>query len=75
MSVEAPSAGMEHDDDRRLLLTVPEAAALLAIGRTTLYELVATGQLATVHIGRAVRIPRAELEAFISRRCQTVSLR
>ena len=66
---------MEHDDDRRLLLTVPEAAAVLAIGRTTLYELVGTGQLATVRIGRAVRIPRAELEAFVSRRCQTVSLR
>ncbi len=65
---------MEHEDDQRLLLTVAEAAVVLAIGRTTLYELIATGQLATVHIGRAVRIPRAELEAFVARRCQTVTL-
>jgi excisionase family DNA binding protein len=65
---------MEHEDDQRLLLTVADAAVVLAIGRTTLYELIATGQLATVHIGRAVRIPRAELEAFVARRCQTVTL-
>jgi excisionase family DNA binding protein len=66
---------MEHEGDQSLLLTVAEAAAVLAIGRTTLYELIATGQLATVHIGRAVRIPRAELEAFVARRCQTATLR
>ena len=66
---------MEHEGDQSLLLTVGEAAAVLAIGRTTLYELIATGQLATVHIGRAVRIPRSELEAFVDRRCQTVTLR
>jgi len=65
---------MEHEDNQRLLLTVAEAAVVLAIGRTTLYELIGTGQLATVHIGREVRIPRAELGAFVARRCQTVTL-
>jgi excisionase family DNA binding protein len=69
------SLGMEGEDDRALLLTVREAAALLAVGRTTLYELIADGQLGTVHIGRAVRVPRAELEAFVARRFQTVSVR
>ncbi|MFQ5556870.1 MAG: helix-turn-helix domain-containing protein [Acidimicrobiales bacterium] len=66
---------MEHEGEQRLLLTVADAASVLAVGRTTLHELIATGQLATVHIGRAVRIPRAELEAFVARRCQTVTLR
>ncbi len=42
---------------------------MLAIGRTTLYELIAAGQLKTVHIGRAVRVPVAELDAFVARRC------
>ena len=65
----APSVVMEDNDDRRLLLTVREAAAVLAIGRTTLYELIADGQLKTVHIGRAVRVPVAEVEAFVARRC------
>lgn len=66
---------MEHDDARRLLLTVREAAALLAIGRTKLYELIEAGQLGTVHIGRAVRVPRAELDAFVDRHCQTSTIR
>ncbi len=60
---------MEDNDDRRLLLTVREAAAVLAIGRITLNELIADGQLKTVHIGRAVRVPVAEVEAFVARRC------
>ena len=51
-----------------LLLTIPEAARALAVGRSTLYELIGSGQLATVHIGRSVRIAVGELEAFVSRR-------
>lgn len=34
-----------------LLLTVVEAAAMLGVGRTTAYELIAAGQLQVVHIG------------------------
>ena len=74
-AAEAPICDMDTQENRRLLLAVPDAAAVLAVGRTTLYELIATRQLATVHIGRAVRVPRAELEAFVARRCQTTSLR
>lgn len=63
--------GMGEGDGLRLLVTVQEAAAVLAIGRTTLYQLIADGQMSTVRIGRAVRIPVAELEAFVDRRCHT----
>ena len=62
---------MGESDDLRLLLTVREAAVVLAIGRTTLYQLIADGQVRTVRIGRAVRIPVAELESFVDRRCHT----
>jgi excisionase family DNA binding protein len=51
-----------------LLVTVPVAARMLAVGRSTLYELIGSGRLATVHIGRSVRIPVAELEAFVAER-------
>lgn len=50
-----------------LLLRVPEAARLLGVGRTTLYEMLARGELRPVHIGRAVRVERAEVEAFVRR--------
>ena len=51
----------------RLLLTIPEAAARLGIGRSTVYELTAAGELEVVHIGRCARIPAAALDDFVRR--------
>lgn len=50
-----------------LLLKITEAADVLAIGRSTVYELIAHGRLETVHIGRAVRVTCASVEAFVER--------
>ncbi len=52
----------------KLLLTVPEAAEALGLGRSIVYELLLTGELTGVKIGRARRIPVRSLEAFIARR-------
>jgi excisionase family DNA binding protein len=49
-----------------LLLTVVEAARLLAVGRTTVYALIARGELRTIHIGRARRIPIAAVFAYVA---------
>jgi excisionase family DNA binding protein len=48
-----------------LLLTIPQAAAALAVGRTTVYELISEGDLEAVHIGRSVRVPVDALRAFV----------
>jgi len=48
------------------LLTVKEAAARLALGRTTLYELIARRELKTIKIGRARRVPESALEQWIA---------
>lgn len=40
------------------LMTVKEAAAFLRLGRSTLYGLMDTGDLAYCRLGRARRIPR-----------------
>jgi excisionase family DNA binding protein len=50
-----------------LLLTIPQAAAVLAVGRTTVYKLVGAGDLEAVHIGRSVRIPVSTVEEFVER--------
>ena len=52
-------------DDQRLLLRIPEAAEVLGIGRSTLYELMATGEIPVVRIGRAVRIPRIAIADWV----------
>ncbi|MCZ7535704.1 MAG: helix-turn-helix domain-containing protein [Acidimicrobiia bacterium] len=56
-----------------LLLTVREAATTLSIGRSTLYELISAAEIEVVHIGRSVRIPASELDAFVDRRSEAVA--
>ena len=53
--------------DGKIFLTVVEAARLLGIGRTTVFALIKTGELRSVHIGRSRRIPMAEINAFANR--------
>ena len=52
--------------DDALLVTPEEAAALLRVGRTTVYALMKGGELRSVHIGRSCRLPRAELERYVN---------
>src|SRR5262245_12152415 len=51
----------------RLLLTVPEAAEALAISRSKLYELLASGAVDSILIGGARRIPLTALAAYLPR--------
>jgi excisionase family DNA binding protein len=50
-----------------LLFTVEEAADQLLIGRSLMYQLIKSGQIATIRIGRLRRVPREALAEFISR--------
>ncbi|MGD9794044.1 MAG: helix-turn-helix domain-containing protein [Acidimicrobiia bacterium] len=63
MHANEPSALVVEPDLR--LVTLPDAAEYLAVSRGALYCLLGSGQLASVHIGRARRIPRAELQRFV----------
>jgi excisionase family DNA binding protein len=49
------------------LLTVREVAALLSVATATVYDLVERGELAHVRVSNAIRIARADLEAFLAR--------
>lgn len=51
-----------------LLLTVEQAARMLAISRSAVYRLTWGGDLTPIHIGRSVRFAVAELERFIAER-------
>jgi excisionase family DNA binding protein len=48
------------------LLTVKEAASRLALGRTTVYELIAKRELKSIKIGRARRVPESAVEQWIA---------
>ncbi|WP_216843662.1 excisionase family DNA-binding protein [Phytoactinopolyspora alkaliphila] len=49
-----------------LLLTIEEAAHVLHIGRTKMCELLATGQVESVQIGRLRRVPFECLQAYVT---------
>ena len=51
----------------KMLLTVPEAALRLGVGRSFLYNLVIRGEIASVKLGRARRIPVQAIEEFVIR--------
>lgn len=51
----------------RLLHPVLEACAVLGVGRSMLYELIASGELESVSIGRRRLVPHDALEDYVAR--------
>ena len=49
-----------------VLLTVADAARILAISRSKTYELVTARELEVVHIGRLIRVPVSSIHRFIA---------
>lgn len=50
----------------RVAFSITEAAELLGVGRTTLYNEVAAGRLPTVTIGRRRLITRTAVDAYLA---------
>ena len=50
-----------------ILVSIAGAAELLSLSRSTIYELIWRGELSPIHIGRSVRLPTEQLEAFVHR--------
>ena len=53
-------------DDLPLALRVEDLMPVLAIGRNTAYELVRSGQIRSIRIGRQLRIPRDAVVEFLN---------
>jgi excisionase family DNA binding protein len=51
----------------RLLHPIPDAMEQLGIGRSTIYELMASGVIQTVKIGRRTLIAHDELVRYVDR--------
>ncbi len=56
------------DTSAPLLLTPVEAARRLSIARSSLYELLLTGEIVSLKIGRSRRVPLDALADFIDRK-------
>ena len=50
----------------RLAYRVTEAAAMVGVSRSKMYELIAAGAIPTIRIGTAVRVPAEALRDWIA---------
>lgn len=75
MNTRTPAAlafgGLANDDPvsktsrARATLTLPEAAHILGISRSTAYELARTGKLPVLRLGRRLVIPTSALNSLL----------
>jgi excisionase family DNA binding protein len=56
--------------ERPLLLRVSEVSQILGLSRSAVYGLILSGSLASVKIGRSRRIPRDEVERWVTEQVQ-----
>ncbi|MER0445312.1 helix-turn-helix domain-containing protein [Streptomyces sp. Edi4] len=70
MTTYPPTALRQEPDPSRELLTVPQVMARLQLGRSAVYDLLRSGQLASITLGRARRIPTHALTDFIRTRLE-----
>ncbi len=59
--------------ETKLLYRVEEVAKLLDVGRTAVFDLVRSGELASVKIGGARRIPRQAVDDYITHLLEEVA--
>lgn len=60
---------MEHRTEP-LANPIPEVCRRLGIGRSTVYELMGSGQLKAIKIGQRTLIPESELQRFVAERLE-----
>lgn len=68
-----PTTTTPHDDGlvpptRALLVTVAQAAEILSLSRSSIYQLIWTDQLTPIRIGRSVRFSIDQIEQFVEDR-------
>lgn len=61
---------MERSEER-LVLTVPEVAKRLGLGRNAAYALVRTKGFPAIRIGKHIRVPVAALERWLEEQVRT----
>ena len=54
-------------DELPLVLHVEDLMPIFGIGRNTAYELVRSGQIRSIKIGRQIRVPRDAVVEFLGR--------
>jgi excisionase family DNA binding protein len=57
----------------KALATVPEVATAISMSPAKVWQLIASGEIRSVKVGKARRIPIEEVTAFVERRMEAIS--
>ena len=68
-----PVAEQPIPDPHKAWLTYAEAGALVGLSRVTLWKLIGAGEVKAARVGRAVRIDRQSLNAYMNRAAENAS--
>lgn len=71
----AKSSSFDREDEtlQPMLLNIAQVASILGLGRTKVYELIATEGLPTIRFGRAIRVLPGSLQQWLDQRQQQVA--
>lgn len=61
-------ARREQGAPEPVAVRIPQAAAMLGIGRSTLYLCIAAGEIEAIKVGRSTLVPVESLKAFVAAR-------
>lgn len=67
LPLEKPRMPLSKPQCEPITVRIPEAIRLTGIGRSKLYELIASGDIEVVKIGNCTLIPMSSLHALIER--------
>ena len=62
------SSNYHSFDELLLTLRVEDLMPILGIGRNTAYELVRSGKIRSIRIGRQLRIPKDAIQDYLAQR-------
>lgn len=62
-------SGKQHIEP--ICVRINDAARMIGVGRTKLYELISSGELEAVKIGKATRVTTVSLNELVKRRSAT----
>lgn len=65
---QMPTSPQDETPSSPLLITIPEVAKLLNLGKTKVYELIWKENLPVQKFGRAVRVSPHELQQWLEKR-------
>ena len=71
--VEKGKEGMRQENEQEFISLI-ELQGILGIGRTKAYDLVTSGELPAIRVGRAIRVRLADLNHWAERQSYSGSL-